>query len=271
MSVRHEIALIASNDSKTASYVSPDGARFSISLSDGLIIPKDAYSCDIRVDAATVWNTVPNIIAGQNDKFKITHMTVDYIVTIPQGLYGLSELEETIQAELTNQGVPVLFHFLADTPTQKVRLQLETKIQVDFTYPNTCRNLLGFNSQLIPAGGETTATEYTLADNIASFNNIEYFLITCTLVDDGIRINGNFNSVIAQIPITSGVGEQVQYDPQHPAVSPSNNLIGSKITKIDFALFDNNFNYMDTGEIWSVRMTIGYSHFETDRKKIDKL
>ena len=65
--------LVSSNPSLGASNVSSNGDRFTVNLQgDGIKIPKEARNIHIALESSTIWNTIPNIITGVNDKLYLT-------------------------------------------------------------------------------------------------------------------------------------------------------------------------------------------------------
>ena len=73
MFVPEEISFVVSSDPDAGAVnKSADGSYFEIQLDDGLAIPKDALNVNVRVEEASIWWVVPNIIRGQNDKMYIT-------------------------------------------------------------------------------------------------------------------------------------------------------------------------------------------------------
>ena len=260
----HEISLLVTSDTAAgAQNKSVDGSRFTIILDEPLEVPKTALSVDIIVEEATIWWTIPNVVTGINDRFYIDDGSGFFNVVIPQGLYDLSGLEAAVEREIVAAGEPSgLFNFIADDATQKVVLRLnQAATQVDFTQPDTFRGLLGFNSQLVPPA--PTVGVYTqLGDNVAAFNQIDFFLIHSDLVSRGIRINNNYYQTIAQVLINVPPGSQIVSTPFNPPRSQAPELIGAKRSRIQFWLTDQSNNPVNTNEEdWSARITIRYSHF----------
>jgi hypothetical protein len=73
MMLPEEISFVVTSDpSAGATNRSADGSYFEVQLDDGLQIPKDALNVNVRVEEASIWWVVPNIIKGQNDKMYIT-------------------------------------------------------------------------------------------------------------------------------------------------------------------------------------------------------
>lgn len=266
--VPHEISILASSDPDNGAInISPDGSQFEIQLEDALQIPEEAINTTIDVEEATVWWVVPNIITGQNDKMYITCPNVgdvltDYEITIPQGLYDLSGLNQAIARELSNDGAKIdpsnALVLSPDDATQKVEITLPyLGSEVDFTKPDTPREILGFASQVI---GPTVIAPYTqIADTTAGFNTVNYFLIHSDLTNKGIRFNNQYNQTISQVLIDVPPGSQIVNRPFNPARINANELSGSKRTSIRFWLTDDKNRAVNTnGEYFTCRVAIKF-------------
>ena len=274
--IKEEISIIVSSDAKSgAQNKSLDGSRFEIQLDgEGLHIPKDALNVTCEVEEATIWWSIPNIITGENDKFYVygdsdaaAPVPQLYTVTVPQGLYDLSALNLAILSELESQGARTLdgtgaslplISMSADSSTQKVRLRFNyANVYVDFSQANTMREILGFNSAVY--GPYATAPVNILADNTASFNTVNYFLIHSDIVSKGVRFNNTYNQTIAQVLINVAPGSQIVSTPFNPARSSANELAGSRRTNLRFWLTDDQDRAVNTNnENWSARIVIHY-------------
>lgn len=274
--VKEEISIIVSSDENTGAInKSLDGSRFEIQLDgDGLNIPNDAINVTVEVEEATIWWSIPNIITGQNDRFYVYGDSDDavpvpqlYSLTIPQGLYDLSALNLAILSELEAAGARTidgtganlpLISMSADSSTQKVRLRFNyPNVYVDFSQPNTMREILGFNSAVY--GPYAGAPVNVLADNTAQFNQVNYFLIHSDIVSKGVRFNNTFNQTIAQVLINVAPGSQIVSTPFNPARSEANDLAGNRRTNIRFWLTDDQDRSVNTNnENWSARIVIHY-------------
>lgn len=267
--VPHEINLLVSSDPASgASNVSADGSRFEVALDEPITIPPEAVNVTISVEEATVWWVVPNIITGQNDRFYITapraldDALTAYVLIIPQGLYDLSALNQSLARELEIQGAKVdpepVLELSPDNATQLVELRLRyIGSSVDFTQPDTPRIILGFDSQVI--GPTLVAPTVVLADNIAEFNQVNYFLIHSDLVSQGIRFNNQYNQTIAQVLIDVPPGSQIVSNPRNPAKSNASELVGSSRKSVRMWLTDDSQRQINTnGEYWTARIVIKY-------------
>jgi hypothetical protein len=268
MMVQKEENFLATSDPDAgARNVSADGSRFEIQFEDALQIPKEAINVQIVVEEATIWWVIPNIIEGVNDKIYITVPNVAdvltaYVVVIPQGLYDLSGLNQSILRELSNQGAKIdptdTVLLSADEATQKVEIVLlYLGSQVDFTPVDTFREILGFDSQVI--GPTIIAPSTKIADNVAAFNQVNYFLIHSDLTNKGIRFNNSYNQSVSQVLIDVAPGSQIISKPFNPARINAQELAGAKRTNIRFWLTDDKDRLVNTnGEYFTARVVIKY-------------
>ena len=217
----------------------------------------------INTQTYTVSPNVVNQAVGSNSFSRLrAGPTALYTITIPQGLYDLSGINSAIQRELENAGAQIdpnpLITLTPDEPTQKVEMRFNyTTVEVDFTQPDTPRDLLGFaNAVYGPYGG---APINILAPNIAAFNQVNYFLIHSDLTNKGIRFNNNYNQTIGQVLIDVSPGSQIVSRPFNPARIPVPELGGAKRTNIRMWLTDDDDRRVNTnGEYWTARLVIRY-------------
>lgn len=258
-----EIPIIASSSIKSgAKILNSTGSVFDIILQDPIIMPDDIVNCTVQVDEATVWWVIPNISVNLgNNKMYFQYNAVNYVITIPTGLYSVNDLSVAINREaLDATGVAGLFSVEADNATQKVNLTLNVAtLQVDFTQNDTFRVLIGFNSQLVPAA-PTVGLYSVLGDNIADFSNVEYFLLHSDIVLRGIRTNNVYTQTISQVLIDVAPGSQIVSREFNPPKSEAIHLSGAKIDRIRFWLTDQDNNLVDTnGENFGCRLVIKYT------------
>tara|TARA_R110000822_G_scaffold56916_6_gene143551 strand:+ start:841 stop:1695 length:855 start_codon:yes stop_codon:yes gene_type:complete len=274
MLIPDEISLLVSSDPlEGAVNISSDGSQFEIQLDTAIEIPKDALNVQVSVEEATIWWVVPNIITGVNDTFYIfgdDNQAIPvpqlFTVVIPQGLYDLTGLNNSLLSGLealgarTISGTTVLplINLTADNATQKVIIRFNyTNVYVDFTQINTPREIIGFDA--LQYGPYVGAPINILAPNVASFNEVNYFLIASDLVQRGIRFNNRYNQIISQVLIDVSPGSQIVSKPFNPAKSDSNELAGAKRTNLRFRLTDDKIRPVNTnGEYWTARVVIRY-------------
>lgn len=270
----HEIPIIVSSSTAAGAInKSADGSSFEIFLEDPLQIPRNVSSVTVEVQEATVWWVIPNISAALgNNKFYILHLGVNYVITIPDGLYELTDLNTTLNRQLqTATTFSGLVTLTADNPTQKVNITInQAGTQLNFMPADTFRDIIGFNSQLIPSGGITTGVFNQLGDNVAAFNTIDYFLIHSDIIIRGIRVNNIYSQTIAQVLIDQPPGSQIISRPFNPPVSGAWELSGSIRNRLRFWLTDQANNLVNTNnENWSARIIIKYTESVADQLNVN--
>jgi hypothetical protein len=257
--------LVSSNPINGARNRSADGSSFEVALNPELAIPANAKAITVTVEEATIWWSVANIETGINDKFYITGPDVNdviqnFVLTIGEGLYNLSALNTAMLRELDNANAkPGIISLSSDEATQRVTIRFEDQFtSIDFTQPNTCRIMLGFEVGVVGPFGATVPEE-PLAQNIAAFNSVNYFVIHTDLISQGIRINNRYNQTVAIVPITAAPRSQIVYSPFNPPKIDSPDLAGSKRTNLRFWLTDDQNRLVNTNsEYWSARIVIRY-------------
>lgn len=262
MSVKYQTTLLLSSDTTNNDVsVSDNGSVFQVFLDSELKLPETAMVATVKVDSATIWYNTPNITAGVNDKMYIDDNGTPYVVTIPTGLYGITELNDEIDRQVVNLGGPSgLINLTGNNSTQKTVIQFSViGTQIDFTQAQTFREILGFDSRLSPLAPSTVVNETDTGDNVAAFNQVEYYLIHSDIVSNGFTLNNYSSDIIAQVLIDTTPGKQIVYNPQNPDVITSNELIKVPRRSLTFRLTDQLNRAVNTlGEIWSVKLIINY-------------
>lgn len=258
-----------------AQNINATGSRFEIDLEQPIHIPSGSFNATVRVEEATVWNTVANISSAlNNNHIFITDGGATLDVTIQDGSYSTASLSDAINREyVILGGTSNLIKLQEDFATQRVVIVVDGTLaaapgaQVDWTAAriNTFRDVVGVDPLVAPGFGlvpavVTLVLEEQLADNEAAFNNIEYFKIHSD-IGEGIRSNVSYDQTIARVNITSAPGSQIVYAPQNPAESEAHRWIGSARKHMVFWLTDQANNLVDTGEIWSARLVFAYQQF----------
>jgi len=228
------IDLLLSSDTKTGAVnLSENNSSFEVNFNPSFGLPKDAVNPRLSVEAASVWFVNPNV-SSSNNQLIITKAGVPQTITIPTGLYSLSDLSLTCM-RLTSSlgfntnGIPA-FEFSPCSGTNKVELIINAlDVEVEFTNASPTE-LLGFNVQKI--GVPSYLYQIFLGDNEAQINNINSFHLHSSLVESGISVGSTLSQCIANIPITSQAGGLIHYDPLHSPKINCDNLIGAKLSTI---------------------------------------
>ncbi len=252
---------------------SADGSTFESIYDSGspLVVPDGAVNANIGVIKSNIWWTTFNISStlgsigqGNNIMYVEAPDTVDvttsYVITIPDGLYDLPRLNNTVQQLLANEGAKVspdpVLALLADTATQKVVIQFNyDDVEVDFTPGDTFRDIVGWTA--VNVGPFTPVPHFESAPNVAAFNTITSFRINSDIVQSGLLFNGQFSQTLATVQIDVPPGSLINFDPQNVTRISANQL--SQRAVIRHWLTDDNGDLVDTAsENWSYELELSY-------------
>lgn len=259
----------SSNTATGARNIQNDGASFSVALNSPICIPKGSVDCTLEVLQAAIWNTSPNIAAAfGNNQLRFSYAGNFYNFVIPNGLYGLRDLNAAISRLLANASLPSnLFLLSGDDSTQKTIITFTVAgIIIYFNIANSIRTILGFNARQSPLIGSSVAGQNDTADNPAVFNRINSFFIRSSMVNNGLPLNNVGSGIIASIPITAKPGSQINYSPNIPIAVDAANMPGNVFQSISFDLLDQDLRYVNTvGEYYSITICIKYKILLTNQ------
>jgi hypothetical protein len=266
---KREFSFIATSEGLTN--VTADGSRFQINLlNESIRIPSDAHNINLCIDNASLWWISPNIYESGINQNNLLYVTAPDILdvnqtvqlAIPQGLYDIDTLSNAINVQLENSGFkfspdPVLT-LEADNATQKTIIRFNyINMSIDFTQPNTLRNILGFNSTILQ--NLLNVPQNFISPNTALFSVIDSFYINTDFITSGLRVNTRYTSAIAKVNINVAVGFQILYTPINPTQIPCPDLRGVNKSSYSVWITDQNFNPVFlTGYPTSVQFKISY-------------
>lgn len=260
---KYQTYFISSDPRAGALNVSPTGDIFQILLDRPITIPRNAIDAQIRVLDSNIWNVVPNISASiGNNVLNFNIQGTSYTTNFPDGLYSLEALEEFIQRDLELKGLdPTAIQFSGNGATQKSVLRFGVdNVQIDFTQANSPREILGFDSRLVPLTPQPAGFSEE-GDSQANFNRTEYFLISTDLISNGVPLNSTSgNGVIHKALIQAPPGSQSNFLPYKPIVVDASELIGFSKNQFTVRLTDQLNRPVSTqGESFSFTMELSYS------------
>ena len=190
--------ILSSNQDGTIAFDASSGDAF-----DTPIIPPidvvDASDWEIVPVKLISWYTSPNISAVRgNNLFQYTIPAPNagtHLLTIPDGLYDLVDLERTIADELVSKGhgtiVAPIFSFAGLAGEQRIIITIVgVGYEIDFSIANTIRDMLGFASNTygaLPAGAGVTTAASTVhkATLIADMSQgLESYVVHASIVGD---------------------------------------------------------------------------------------
>ena len=232
----------------------------------------------LKLIGANIWYAMPNIAASTNVlvySYVKQLMTTGGLVTtnhtntitFDPGLYGLSSINNTIGRHLSNHVDLNRYDITlsGDESTGKVALHLKTttrdhvlttgeynitQIGVDFPESSLLTAYLGYTNT---NGLVTSATEYEyIGANAASLNSLKSILVNCQQCNGSV-LNGVSTGILANIPISVGVGSQIQYQPLHAPKISAPQMSGASVTEMTIALTDQDLIPLHMGgENWEV-------------------
>ena len=266
-----EISYIFNSATETgAQKIGTLGNKFVVQLDNPISIPGKSHYATAECVSANIWNVSPNIseeIGNNHFFFNEVDSGGAQDITIPDGSYGIEELEAFLQGEFVNLGAESnAISFSSFNSTQQTVLTFASATTtVDFSQPNTCRDVLGFDSRVVVP---TTAGQSIFSDTEARFNRITNYLVKSNLLSGGIPQNTSASGILTSVPITSRVGSQIVFQPVHPVKANADELIGQMKQSIMFTLLDQLERDVSTlGEEWSLTIVIRYYIMETGRNQ----
>ena len=287
-----------------------NGSRFQIAMQNIANVPSSAVDVAIEVTSANIWHTSPNISADDwhNDKMYLVHnpilisdgviqtlpLATDYpiVLTIPKGLYGISELNDTISELIQKITLPNInpdtglperltsdsVILTADAATQRVKMQLGPCLRLILetlpAFPNNIASTLGFTASAVGAVGvpgsqslhsalrigplEYTGQKFT-ADRVASLNKINSFLLHGDILRGGITVNGRRANIMTEVQITAKPGKLINFRPFNPYKLDGSHLKHGVNDLLTFWLTNELNQPIDTfGEDYTFSITISY-------------
>lgn len=164
---------------------------------------------EIALLSFSIWYAWFNITEA-NNKVRYLVSGVPFIITLDNGNYGINDISSAIHAKLIENGHSATgITLYGNYTTLRVDLTLEPNYDIDFSFPNSINNLLGFNSQLFE---NNTANDLVYkAESAANITNSIDMLTICVDVLDVKynQTNNRTSTVIHSFIPTSGPGSNL--------------------------------------------------------------
>ena len=266
MSYSEEHYLFSSDPEEGAYNVSSDGSRFSVSFNPALRFNQNATRIRLELLECELYYTSPNILNNVNNRLDLsyedTHGVVQiYNIVIPEGLYTLENLNDEIIRLLGVQGGqtnPPLISFLPNSSNSRVIMTLIGNSRVDFSKPYSVGIFFGFLPiAYVPYGVFSNDRKSIFeAPNPARLNNINFFVLNCNILLDGLCFNGISRQALGRILINNEPGGQIISTPQHPYSIDITNLKYSSYNNLTFWITSDTDKPISTSEPYSFRLRI---------------
>jgi len=262
--------LFLNSDPNTGAYnINAGKNQFSITLQPSLKIPQTAYNIQAYLRSASIWYTFLNV-SSANNKIYFTDDVVDpqkYTITLLNGLYSLSDLNNAVQVALQNMITTSGYTFPNDViqlggdsaSGRSITNITASGYQVNWL-AGTPYFLLGvdLNTRYPSAGALSQGNEYYYSQSQANFGQTTNLVITTNLTNS-YNYNGNPSNIIGNIPINVAPGSLISYSPYQYMKLDASNLQGMSISQIDSTLLTEDLAPIDTnGEAYSYELIFEY-------------
>jgi hypothetical protein len=188
-------------------------------------------------------------IGEENNKFYYTwnkhpsdpkSVIEQHEITFEKGAYEVKDIANEII-----RGMKEKKHYTDENPPFVLSLKLSTfksvieikrdELRIDFTKPNTVREMLGFESKLLLKG-------YNVSDNTVQITSSSSILIKCSIIS-GSYHNGKQSNVLYSLPAyVVPIGYKINIEIPERMYLPVNVLT---IEKITFEIVDDNEKLLD--------------------------
>lgn len=185
------------------------------------------------------YNSLPNIIEGENNKFIYSHDkgTTWNEIKLGTGAYDISNINDFLMENIIDNNIqserPISIEANPNTLRSVLKITNEN-YQVDFTNNNTFRKLLGFEQKIYKQGKH----ESEQIVNILPVNSI----FVMNNIIEGCTINGISTPIIFKFFPNVQPGEKIVIIPPKPIYLP---IIMETITSMITTLTDQNLKQIN--------------------------
>jgi hypothetical protein len=195
------------------------------------------------------------VSASNNKIYYKANDNIERVIAFDTGLYGLSDLNDTITGYFTENGGDLLFYLEADESTSKIILRFNgANISVNCAGENSIMPLLGFPTTMGIIGN----LELVKSQKKAQLNSLQTILVKCNLAVDSY-FNGKASNIIATFTPNVTSFRNIPFSPYHHL------RVKIKSNRIDYmtiSLVDQDEKPLDLSgggldnELWNVTLTI---------------
>eukprot|EP00732_Lithocolla_globosa_P002399 Lithocolla_globosa_v1_NODE_1557_length_2488_cov_175.894369.p1 type:complete len:247 gc:universal NODE_1557_length_2488_cov_175.894369:777-1517(+) len=183
---------------------------YTISFNNTMLLekPNDGRLWSVAVAQVTCWYSFYNIQVGVNDSLKYYNSSTWKTVTIPAGIYALSDINTYVKSVITTNGDnPVNVSIQPNYNTLRCEVLLSGSYQLDLqSSVSSLHELLGFDSQiLITSSSGESPVDIT--------NGVNKIYVHVSILDDSSYENGASSDVIYSFSPDKAPGSLLDYTP----------------------------------------------------------
>lgn len=253
--VPREISIILdSNPANGAINRSADGSSFEVQFQDPLLIPANAINPTLDVEESNIWYSQKNVFAAgdeQNNEFEFNGV----LLNVPEGIYTVSSLEAAMNRAIDENPITTGFtiNLIFNQSTGLLELLLNAGNTLLFPVNDSLGPITGFDTNVL----YTAALNPNISQSVPAFNNINYYLVQCDLVDNGVRFNNLYRNIVEVSLIDVPPRNLIIHRPFNPPTIPVDNLTGHPRNKVRVSLLRDDLQPADTdGEYYFLRLSL---------------
>lgn len=234
----------------------------------------EAYSNEvlsIKLLSAIIPNSWDNLSSSlSNNTLAVTEKRISdgaelsYTITIPNGSYSITELNDEIKslldAKSTASGYGLTYTFSYSEINN-----LDTITSSDYTAYNTtfkfseggCRRFLGFTSENKTINSEAGITSDRSVDVTDTYNSLYIRLPNLSSQKVLESVTSQYSNIIAQIPISYSRNSYIVYEPNHPfEMEIQNSTISNIFTLITYQNERQEVDFQNND--WEINLQIDF-------------
>jgi hypothetical protein len=206
----------------------------------------------------SIMNSMLNVSnAHKNNKFKVTYISTDYYITIPDGSYTATSLRDKINDYLVALNLPIAFNY--DKTTNKYWLVTSLNVIAGqlYIYPLNCASLFG----LTKSSYELIYPNEYYSETFVNMLPYSKIVLTTDLVYD---TNVQYN-LEAKYSANAGIGDIITWIPRDIPLFSTINYINNQNREISISnknIKSINFSIRNEYLEYILDAPVSYIHFQ---------
>ena len=175
--------------------------HFKMDLQDSIDLTDGNYV--IGVSSFNTYNSIFNVTSKNNKIIYFDGLMYWKEILLPLGAYEIEQINDEIARQLSFEESPIILE--ANTATLHSIIRLNNGFKVDFTQPNTLRDLLGFESVIL-------TEPYNYSKNKVNIIDIHRLHLCCDSIIGSLR-NGFPSNILFSIVLNEPPGAKIVREP----------------------------------------------------------